>query len=71
MQVLFFAIGLCILACQINLLLAPTAPATCARHDPGQDLLLEREATYVFRRDADGAWRCAVDNSYGTSLLSK
>ena len=30
---------------------------------------LSRRATYVFRRDADGAWRCAVDNSYGTDLL--
>ncbi|KAF1069475.1 MAG: putative protein YybH [Pseudomonas citronellolis] len=31
--------------------------------------LLERKATYVFRRQADGAWRCAVDNSYGSALL--
>lgn len=30
---------------------------------------LARRATYVFRREADGAWRCAVDNSYGTDLL--
>ncbi|PJI47242.1 MAG: DUF4440 domain-containing protein [Pseudomonas sp.] len=30
---------------------------------------LSRRATYVFRREADGAWRCAVDNSYGTDLL--
>lgn len=30
---------------------------------------LTRRATYVFRREADGAWRCAVDNSYGTDLL--
>jgi uncharacterized protein (TIGR02246 family) len=30
---------------------------------------LSRRATYVFRRDTDGAWRCAVDNSYGTDLL--
>lgn len=28
-----------------------------------------RFATYVFRRDPAGAWRCAIDNSYGTSLL--
>ncbi|TRX72716.1 YybH family protein [Pseudomonas mangiferae] len=28
-----------------------------------------RHATYVYRREADGQWRCAVDNSYGTSLL--
>lgn len=30
---------------------------------------LVRRATYVFRREVDGAWRCAVDNSYGTDLL--
>ncbi|MBD9500492.1 YybH family protein [Pseudomonas sp. BGr12] len=30
---------------------------------------LSRRATYVFRRETDGAWRCAVDNSYGTDLL--
>jgi uncharacterized protein (TIGR02246 family) len=30
----------------------------------------ERRATYVFRRDEGGAWRCAVDNSYGTDLLA-
>ncbi|MDN0082738.1 SgcJ/EcaC family oxidoreductase [Crenobacter sp. SG2305] len=30
---------------------------------------MERAATYVFRKDAAGAWRCAVDNSYGTELL--
>ncbi|MDN6858914.1 DUF4440 domain-containing protein [Pseudomonas sp. CAN2814] len=30
---------------------------------------LSRRATYVFRRDADGTWLCAVDNSYGTDLL--
>lgn len=28
-----------------------------------------RKATYVFRREADGQWRCAVDNSYGSDLL--
>lgn len=28
-----------------------------------------RKATYVFRREADGQWRCAVDNSYGADLL--
>jgi uncharacterized protein (TIGR02246 family) len=29
-----------------------------------------RRATYVFRRDPDGAWRRTVDNSYGTTLLA-
>ncbi|SKA35576.1 conserved hypothetical protein [Enhydrobacter aerosaccus] len=28
-----------------------------------------RRATYVFRKQADGSWLCAVDNSYGTDLV--
>jgi uncharacterized protein (TIGR02246 family) len=28
-----------------------------------------RQATYVFRRNADGKWLCVIDNSYGTDLL--
>ncbi|MDQ8033288.1 DUF4440 domain-containing protein [Bordetella genomosp. 1] len=31
---------------------------------------ITRRATYVFRHDPDGQWRCTVDNSYGTDLLS-
>ncbi len=34
------------------------------------DYSMERRATYVFHR-VDGRWLCAVDNSYGTSLLDK
>ncbi|HEY0062864.1 MAG TPA: SgcJ/EcaC family oxidoreductase [Telluria sp.] len=29
-----------------------------------------RNANYVFRRDADGEWRCMIDNSYGAALLN-
>ncbi|HET6438563.1 MAG TPA: DUF4440 domain-containing protein [Anaeromyxobacter sp.] len=29
-----------------------------------------RNATYVFRRDSGGRWRCAIDNSYGHELLA-
>jgi len=29
---------------------------------------MERRATYVYR-NVDGKWLCAIDNSYGTSLL--
>ncbi|WP_310597333.1 YybH family protein [Aeromonas aquatica] len=29
-----------------------------------------RRATYVFRKEADGEWRCTIDNSYGTTLLN-
>ncbi|BDU72690.1 YybH family protein [Mesoterricola silvestris] len=39
------------------------------RDAAGLEVRVEREATYVFTRDPQGAWRCAVDNSYGTSLL--
>jgi uncharacterized protein (TIGR02246 family) len=35
----------------------------------GQSEPIVRRATYVFRKSADGRWLCAVDNSYGTSLL--
>jgi uncharacterized protein (TIGR02246 family) len=28
-----------------------------------------RQATYVFRRNADEKWLCVIDNSYGTGLL--
>lgn len=28
-----------------------------------------RRATYVFRKESDGQWRCTIDNSYGTALL--
>lgn len=34
----------------------------------GQPQPIVRRATYVFRK-MDGRWLCAVDNSYGTSLL--
>ena len=29
-----------------------------------------RRATYVFRKEPGGQWRCTVDNSYGTALLA-
>ena len=29
---------------------------------------MDRRATYVYRR-VDGKWLCAIDNSYGTTLL--
>ncbi|WP_461606289.1 YybH family protein [Aeromonas rivipollensis] len=30
-----------------------------------------RRATYVFRKESDGEWRCTIDNSYGTALLAQ
>ncbi|WP_370677149.1 SgcJ/EcaC family oxidoreductase [Pleomorphomonas sp. PLEO] len=35
----------------------------------GQAEPIVRRATYVFRKSEAGRWLCAVDNSYGTSLL--
>jgi uncharacterized protein (TIGR02246 family) len=29
-----------------------------------------RHATYVFRKDGGGTWRCVIDNSYGHELLA-
>lgn len=31
--------------------------------------VVERKATYVFRKDAHDHWLCAVDNSYGHEVL--
>jgi len=35
---------------------------------PGMEAVT-RAATYVFRKDPAGHWRCAIDNSYGHELL--
>ncbi|WP_287879923.1 AAA family ATPase [Aquitalea sp.] len=40
-----------------------------AEREAGQAWQATRFATYVFRRDPAGVWRCAIDNSYGTSLI--
>ena len=32
---------------------------------------MERRATYVFKKNSQGEWLCAIDNSYGTDLLKK
>jgi uncharacterized protein (TIGR02246 family) len=37
--------------------------------EAGEQVSVTRRATYVFRRERDGRWACAVDNSYGTALL--
>lgn len=31
----------------------------------------ERKATYVFRKQGDKGWLCAIDNSYGHTLLEE
>ncbi|MFS0777165.1 SgcJ/EcaC family oxidoreductase [Neobacillus sp. 3P2-tot-E-2] len=32
---------------------------------------LDRKATYVFKKNSQGNWLCAIDNSYGTELITK
>jgi ketosteroid isomerase-like protein len=36
----------------------------------GEPYNVLRRATYVFRKQERGLWRCAIDNSYGTELLA-
>ena len=40
------------------------------KDDTGSPQVIERRATYVFRRAA-GSWLCVVDNSYGTDLIDE
>ncbi|MGY3893683.1 YybH family protein [Aeromonas enterica] len=44
---------------------------TRLRYPDGQGGQIDenRRATYVFRKEADGEWRCTIDNSYGTALV--
>lgn len=30
---------------------------------------MERKATYVFTKDANGMWKCSIDNSYGHDII--
>lgn len=32
---------------------------------------MDRRSTYVFKKNSLGQWLCAIDNSYGTSLIDK
>lgn len=36
---------------------------------PDSDYSTEREAIYVYVKDGNGKWLCAIDNSYGVELL--
>jgi len=42
-----------------------------ANNKKDSEYSMDRRATYVFRRDTQGKWLCAIDNSYGTELLNK
>jgi ketosteroid isomerase-like protein len=50
------------------LVLAKTRVRATLKSGEPYDVL--RRATYVFRREGRGPWRCVIDNSYGTELLS-
>lgn len=32
---------------------------------------MDRKATYVFKKNSQGEWLCAIDNSYGTEIINK
>lgn len=32
---------------------------------------MDRRATYVFKKNSQGEWLCAIDNSYGTDIINK
>ncbi len=66
-----FAHGLKVAQQQMQVLEAGDTALVLARtlvSAPGRDDDL-REATYVYRREADGQWRCCIDNSYGHRVL--
>mgnify|MGYP001390811396 CR=1 FL=1 len=39
-----------------------------ADNESDSEFSMDRKATYIYR-NMDGKWLCAIDNSYGTSLL--
>jgi ketosteroid isomerase-like protein len=50
------------------LVLAKTRVRATLKSGEPYDVL--RRATYVFKKEELGQWRCAIDNSYGMELLS-
>lgn len=66
-----FAHGLRVSQLQMQVLAAGDTALVLARTliaAPGKEDEL-RHATYIYRREADGQWRCCIDNSYGHRLL--
>lgn len=67
----YFAHGLKVTQQQMHVLEAGDTALVLARtlvSAPGKEDDL-REATYIYRREADGRWRCCIDNSYGHRIL--
>ncbi|WP_342044073.1 YybH family protein [Bacillus sp. OTU530] len=40
-----------------------------ANQKKDSEFSMERTTKYVFKKEADGIWRCIIDNSYGAELL--
>lgn len=40
-----------------------------AHQKTDSEFSMERIATYIFKKEDDGVWRCIIDNSYGAELL--
>lgn len=67
----YFAHGLKVTQKQMTVLEAgDTAMVLCKTlvSAPGKEDDL-RSATYIYRREGDGQWRCCIDNSYGHRIL--
>ena len=67
----FFAHGLKVTQQQMQVLEAGETALVLSRTlicAPGKADEL-RHATYIYRREADGQWRCCIDNSYGHRIL--
>jgi len=67
----YFAHGLKIAQQQLQVLEAGDTALVLSRtlvSAPGREDDL-RYATYIYRREADGQWRCCIDNSYGHRVL--
>lgn len=42
-----------------------------ANQKDDSEFSMERTATYVFRKDSIGTWRCIIDNSYGAEIIEE
>jgi uncharacterized protein (TIGR02246 family) len=52
-----------------NVALVITETRLTANEKADSAFSMNREATYVYRRDSNGVWRSLIDNSYGMELL--
>ena len=69
----FFAHGLRVTQQRMQVLEAGVTALVLARtlvSSPGSADEV-RHATYIYRREVDGQWRCCIDNSYGHRVLDE